>query len=694
MKNIPSIYIAACLCFSGTAMATDFYVNPNGNDAWTGSLQQANRTRTNGPFKTLERAKTAIRTLKKNNQFTANVTVNIAGGRYYLNTPLAFNLIDSGVPGKEILWQGESGAKVILSGGLPITCKKRNSTFWDCLITKQPVSTTYFDAGRIKGNGPKFELFVNDQKLELARWPDKDWAHIKLPLDTNSQFSVMETMPPLTGNNSNAQVHIFAGNDWYDQYIGISSIDGVNNAIKLSATTGYPLASGRRFYIQNLASLLNAPGEWFYEPILKKISFIAPTGITPTVTMLSSQPNILIADGISNVTFKNISFQHSTGTAITVKNSTNVVLDNLDVNSVGGIGVNINGGENVQLSNSKIHHTGAAAVTVSGGDIKTLKSSGHVIHNNHIHHMSTVIMTYTPGVEVNGVGVSVTHNLLEQGPHNAITFTGNNNLIDKNEIHHFCLQTSDSGAIYSGRNWSWRGNVIRNNYLHDIFGYGMKSIDVAKNQIVYESPGWTRGVYLDDGMSGVEISGNIFENIGSEAVFINGGRDNIITNNYFKTNTRAIDIDHRDYSQNQKTLDDSPYKTPLWQQAYPALTTPINNKIWPEGNQVERNIIVSTNVVDSSMVYRLPMESTTIANNIIWSPTGNFLVHYKILDSSNPVFLGDKPLSQWIAQGIEQNSIVADPCVTIVNKQMTTCSGSPVDTIGFTPIATDIGLLP
>jgi len=694
MEHYRCLFIVVCLCFGTSAMATDYYVNPTGNDLWSGTINLPNATRTNGPFKTLERAQQAIRTLKQTNNFNNKVTVTIAGGRYYLNQPLNFSLLDSGLPGREILWQGEPGAQVTLSAGLPITCTQRTTTFWDCPLTKLPANTTYFDIVRIKGNIPKFELFVNDQKMQLARWPDNGWAHIKLPLDQKTHFSVMETLPTLTGTNTDAQVHIFAGNDWYDQYIGIDSVDQSGNAIKLSAPTSYTLRSGRRFYIQNDPSLLNAPGEWVYNAMTKKVSFIAPVGITPKVTILSSLTHILTADGISNLTFKNISFQHSTGTAIKVKNSTNVVMDNLGVNSIGGKGVDINGGQNVQLSNSKIHHTGAQGVVVSGGDKKTLQASGHVIHNNYIHHMSTVILTYTPGVGVSGVGVTVSNNLLEQGPHNAITFGGNNHLIEKNEIHHFCLQSSDAGAIYSGRHWDWRGNVIRYNYLHDIMGYGMKSVDVANNQVVYQSPDWTHGVYLDDGMSGVEISGNIFENVGSQAIFINGGRDNIITNNYFKINKRAIGIDQRDYSQNQITLDDSPYKTPIWQQAYPGLATPINNKSWPEGNQIERNVIVSASVVGSSLLYRLPKASTTIANNIIWSPTGIFLVAYKILDSSAPGNQNDKPWLQWVAKGVEKGSVVADPCVTIVNKQMTTCSPALLSGKGFLPLPTDIGLIP
>ena len=156
--------------------------------------------------------------------------------------------------------------------------------------------------------------------------------------------------------------------------------------------------------------------------------------------------------------------------------------------------MDINGGQNVQLSNSKIHHAGAHGVVVSGGDSNTLKASGHVIHNNHIYYMGTTILTYSSGIEVYGVGTKITHNLLEQGAGTAILLTGNEHLIEKNELHHFCLQASDCGAIYSGRNWSWRGNVIRNNYIHDNIGYGMKGVDAAKNQVVY-SPGGAVGVH-------------------------------------------------------------------------------------------------------------------------------------------------------------------------------------------------------
>jgi parallel beta-helix repeat protein len=287
------------------------------------------------------------------------------------------------------------------------------------------------------------------------------------------------------------------------------------------------------------------------------------------------------------------------------------------------------------------------------------------------------------------------HNLIEQGNGLAILLEGNEHLIEKNELHHICMQASDCGAIYSGRDWSWRGNVIRNNYIHEIIGYGMKSLDVTTNQVLYQSPDGARGVYLDDGASGFDVSGNIFENAGLMSLQIGGGRDNKIYNNYFLTNEYAIFIDDRwptyDWNQNQINLDASSYKTAIWQQKYPELAAPMHNKTWPEGNRIERNILVSTRPEGNSLGYLVPMDSTVIADNLIWSTTGEPTVDYKILEENKTLW--EASWAQWTAEKIEQGSIVADPCVTISNKKMATCPDSPVKDIGFDPLPADIGLI-
>ena len=136
---------------------------------------------------------------------------------------------------------------------------------------------------------------------------------------------------------------------------------------------------------------------------------------------------------------------------------------------------------------------------------------------------------YSAGIGLHGVGNRATHNLIHDAPHQAISFGGNDHLIEFNEIHNVCFESNDAGAIYSGRDWTMRGTVIRHNYLHDITGF--------------EGRGCV-GVYLDDMYCGTEIVGNVFYQVTS-AAFIGGGRDYLIENNVFVDCKPAIHVDAR-----------------------------------------------------------------------------------------------------------------------------------------------------
>jgi len=688
------LLITVSLLFSAEAMPTDFFVNPKGNDQWSGTTKLPDPQVKHGPFKTLERAKQAIKTLKQHDAFNDKVTVHIAAGHYYLSQPLRFDLLDSGLPGREITWQGETGGEIVISGGIPVTCKNLDDKLWECPLKQMPVNKDFFDRGRIKGNAPKFDVFVNDQKLELARWPDQGWAHIKIPVDKDQQFTVFESLPAFKGDIKNAQVHIFPGNDWYDQYIGIESLNSETKIIKLSDKTTYPLASGRSFYIRNIQSALDKPGEWFFDQQNFRVLLIPPKDSAPQQVILSSLTNVIAIDGANYLKFENLTIQHSAGTGVLAKNVSHINMERLHVSNIGGKGIEILGSQQVSLSNSKIHHIGADAVTMNGGDFKTLQFSGNIINNNHIDHMGTVKLTSSPGIHVAGVGTKVTHNLLEQGAGMGLLIEGNEHLIEKNELHHFCLQSSDCGAIYSGRHWNWRGNVIRSNYIHDIIGYGLDKVDLANNVVKYRSPADARGVYLDDGASGFEIVGNIFENAGRIAVSVGGGRNNTIQNNYFKTSEYAIMVDDRgpnyEWSQNLKFLDESPYKSTIWREKYPELAIPMRNFKWPEGNRIERNIIVSTKPTGLVLRYFIPVGSTIIKNNLVWGVAGAINIDYKLLEQQKRVTV---PWNEWLVVGIEKDSIYADPCVTVTDNKLSTCPASPIKAIGFSPIADDIGLI-
>jgi hypothetical protein len=129
---------------------------------------------------------------------------------------------------------------------------------------------------------------------------------------------------------------------------------------------------------------------------------------------------------------------------------------------------------------------------------------------------------------MNGVGMRASHNLIEQHPHCAILFNGNDHLIELNEIRHVALETGDVGAIYTGRDYTYRGNRIRHNFIHHTGGVGMGSM----------------GVYMDDCVSGTEILGNIFYQV-QRAAFLGGGCDHQVVNNIFVDCNHAVELDGR-----------------------------------------------------------------------------------------------------------------------------------------------------
>ncbi|MDD4914641.1 MAG: right-handed parallel beta-helix repeat-containing protein [Methylococcales bacterium] len=691
MRIYRPLLLPCLLCFSMMSAAQDFYVSPLGSDQADGLTAQIPAQQPGGgPFQSLERAQRAIRNLKAGGQFKQPVQIHLATGDYQLRKTLEFDIRDTGFADREIVWQAEKN--VTLSGGVTLlNCAKTADGPWSCPVRDIDLSAIkYQQTSSKKGDIPGFNLFVNQHRLHLARWPDKDWAHIKIPADQRTRFTSFEQMPAISGNQ--VQTHIFAGNDWSDEYLPVASIDTVNNEITLAAATGYPLASGRRFYLQNIQSELNAPEEWFYDQANARILFYPPENVTPENIVISALPTLFKLDGAHHIKFAGMAFRHCTAVCISIDHGNKLQLDGVEINNIDGTAISAENSSDITIANSHIHDTGGSGVVTVGGDINTLQADNNLIHNNHIHHFGMIMLGFSPAIESKGVGSRITHNLIEQASGPAVSINGNDHLFEKNEVHHVCEQLSDCGAIYSGRNWTWRGNIIRYNSIHDLYGYGLQSVDIAGNTVKYSSPNGARGVYLDDGLSSFTISGNIFYKAGI-SIHLGGGRDNRIDNNYIYTDDYAILIDNRwpdyNWAVNRDTLKNVPYLSPIWREKYPELAQPIKHDNWPEGNTITHNIIVSTRGL--GLHYALPAESSTIAHNLVWATNGKFSLDFDLLDKGRKQMAAS--WQDWLKEGVEKNSLEADPCARLDGNRLSFCPNSPIHEIGFKALPDDIGLI-
>jgi hypothetical protein len=169
-----------------------------------------------------------------------------------------------------------------------------------------------------------------------------------------------------------------------------------------------------------------------------------------------------------------------------------------------------------------IHTLGAGGVRASGGDRKSLTPGGHFVENCHIHDFSRVDRVYAPAVHLDGVGHSITHNLIHDSPHHAMRVEGYDHTIDLNEVHSVVYEFDDQAGIDMYGNPAYRGNVIRHNFWHHI-GSGHHVAGQA-------------GIRLDDFISSVLVYGNVFYRCAGGrfgGVQIHGGKDNIVDNNLF-----------------------------------------------------------------------------------------------------------------------------------------------------------------
>ena len=678
MKPVVNLMFFMLLLFHHAGVsAIVFYVSPNGNDTWNGLSPHQGSDNNYGPFLTLERAQKAIREAKHFSGKPRSILVTVSGGEYILPKTLLFDSRDSGWEGNEIVWEGSKDNPVVINAGRNLqNCKTRGSGKWTCstkslwLDIIDPV-----EKNRIRENLPGFSLFVNDRRLQLARWPNTGWAFIRRPIREKTEFTFYNQPGLNIEHPRGAAVYIWPGNDWYDQYIEIADFNAARHSIRLNTPTAYPIAPGRRFVVLNHISLLESPWEWYYNSAESNLQFILPKTIRPKNIEVSYLNTALSLINSNNLVFKNFQIRNSSGTGVQIRKSQNIQFIDLEVSNTGGWGVNAQRSSEIQISNSVIHDTGLGGILLTGGDRATLHRSDNLIFNTHIHHVGQTLANFSPAVDLKGVGATIRKCHIEYTPANSVWIEGNEHLIEKNEINNICELASDCGAIYSGRDWTYRGNVIRDNSIHDLYGYGLLNIEPEKQQINY-GPGGVRGVYLDDGASGFIVAGNKFYNAGFISIQIGGGRDNIIEGNTIETDKYSVWIDNRwpgyKWEINRHRLSNSPYQNSFWRSRYPDLAKPMANDTWPENNTVRSNVLISTTGTAPLVRYLVPKASSHLSGNTLWSRAGSVTVDFDILDENKKV--GGAPFLDWLSQDVEVNSSFEDPCMVWRKSQFVSCA--------------------
>ncbi|HZT30879.1 MAG TPA: right-handed parallel beta-helix repeat-containing protein [Bryobacteraceae bacterium] len=600
--------------FAAGAAGAEFYVAPNGSDSAPGTQSR--------PFATLERARDAIRAMKRQGGLPAGgVTVWLGAGRYQLSASFALSAEDSGTERARIVYRARPGEEVRLTGGRPVTgfqhvqdpaARERiHPLYRNRVLAVDLRAQGITDFGRLLPRGfgqsapAALELFFNDQPMTLARWPNQGFVHVGgLPAgeaakitdihaagSKGGRFVYREDRPERWSKALDIWLHGYWRYDWADNYVAVRSIDPAVHQIATDGSPGpYGIAPGQRYYYLNLLEELDEPGEWYLDRRTGMLYFWPPATPEGKSTWVSLLEKPLVSlDDVSDVTVAGLIVEQGRGNGVEIRGGARDLVAGCTLRNLGNYAVVIQGGSRHGVLSNDIYATGDGGIQLHGGDRRTLTPAGHYARNNHIHDFDRWSRTYCPAVLVTGVGNEVSHNLIHDSPHNAIQISGNDHVIEFNEIHHVAEETGDVGAVYLGRNWTERGNVVRHNFFHHI---GAPGRDV-------------RVVYLDDCASGTTVFGNLFYET-TRGVIIGGGRDNRVENNVFVNSEPGVRIDDRCvstrevwrnmvYKEMQAGLDAVRESEALYRRRYPALGGiepyyAAKGGVPPEGNSIAHNI--------------------------------------------------------------------------------------------------------
>jgi hypothetical protein len=526
--------------------AAKIFVSPKGSDANDGSAT--------APVATLTRARDLVRALKAAGTNGA-IAVAVQAGEYRVTGPLTLSQQDSGTPESPVVYQAVRPGKALFYGGTRLTGFQPVTD--PAILERLPeegrghvlrcdlraLGITDYGQLAVRGFGqppspPTLELFVNGQPMTLARWPNKGFVGIRKLVQPGSKAdgkpSIFEYIDDRAARWTKAEDAWLLGYFrflWADATVKITKVDPAVHTITAAEAyqygpPGMDNGQGIQYYAFNLLEEIDQPGEWYLDRTTGVLYLYPPSDLanaTVEISLLSTP--MVTMDRVTDVRLEGLTFDLARYNGLVLTGCSRCLVAGCTVSRMAGNGITIQDGEADGLLGCDIHTIGRRATEIIGGDRATLKPGRHFVENCRIYNFGRIDRTYTPAIQLEGVGNRVAHNLMYDGPSSAMRIEGNDHVIEFNAVHNVVRESDDQGAMELFGNPTYRGVVFRYNRFMNCGKTGPGRALCGQAAIRF-----------DDAISGMLVYGNVFvrsANGGFGAVQINSGRDNVMDNNLF-----------------------------------------------------------------------------------------------------------------------------------------------------------------
>lgn len=328
--KISTAYIGVLLfglCLTINCYAADIWVSKNGSDQNDGTQQH--------PLASLAIALRKARELRRLNDASVKngIHIKIEQGVYPLNEPVFIRPEDSGTAESPTVIEGADG-ETVLSGGITIgNWRKVNAPVAGLPATAKG-RVWVADVPQTGDGSFQFrQLWVNNYKAIRARESNAPLMNRILSWDHQTQTCWIPR-PKATNINGIKGMEMFIHQWWAIAILRIKNAEARGDSVRLSfyqpesrIESEHPWPApwmskktgNSAFYLSNAIQFLDRPGEWYLDQVKQKIYYIPCAGqdmrsAVVTVPYLETLVKIqgTIDNPVKYISFKNISFQHST----------------------------------------------------------------------------------------------------------------------------------------------------------------------------------------------------------------------------------------------------------------------------------------------------------------------------------------------------------------------------------------------
>ena len=304
------------------------------------------------------------------------VTIYLREGTYRLTESFVLTEEDSGMPGREVRYQGYPGEEVRLCGSVRVNAEdfqvvsdsntvarlRPQAVEHVRVIDLMEQGITEYGQLHTRGMGQdmipmQMELTIEDEAYELASYPKTGYSHVGTVLDGRKEpgaiFQYTDDRAEAWTQAEDLWLYGYLENAYSDYYVGVSKVDSAAKTFTLRhetprGVTEAPPFGGKhnKYRGYNLLEEIEAPGEYYIDRVHGRLYVWPKRELEPDsrVELSVLEEPLISMEGCHDIQLDSLILENTRGVGIHEDSCENIIIQNSVFRNIGIVAVNMGKG--------------------------------------------------------------------------------------------------------------------------------------------------------------------------------------------------------------------------------------------------------------------------------------------------------------------------------------------------------------